>query len=694
MEKQWKVKEGDYSQVPSLCERLGILPLTARLLCLRGQSDLSTAEQFINCNPSCKYDPFLLKDMDKAVDRVKRAIAAKERVCIYGDYDVDGVTATTILYRYLVEKGVPCSYFIPSRLEDGYGLNKRTIEELKDDAQLIITVDTGITAVEETEYARSLGIDMVITDHHSCRDVLPDACAVVDPHRPDCEYPFKQLAGVGVVYKLLSALEGDDEVIIDKYGDIIAIGTIADVMPIVEENRFVTSRGIKKLQKTDNLGLRALMEKCNMPIGDSKRINSISVGFVLAPRINAAGRIKNAKTAVELLLADDIAKAESLADELCAINKERQATEQKIFEEVQGQIDSCRDSGVFVLNSDGWHQGVIGVVASRITERYGLPSVLFSFDGDIGKGSGRSIKGFSMLEGLKACHDLLEEYGGHELAAGLTIHRKNLQEFKDRLNAYANEKVKSARECNVIEADAEVLGKELTLKQAYEFAKLEPFGLQNPVPLLLLKDAMIVDIVPLAAGKHIRLRLECEGCRTSLEAVYFGMKHSEFQFRVGDNCDVLFNLEVNEFRGVNSAKLYVKKMRSSSEDEVKRQIQDKYYSAAVDADNFDDLPKNAVPTLNQFRSLFRLLKREVGDKHRKFSLGYIQRQLKENESKEEYSLCALRLIFDVLNECKLAECSICADGSAVEIKLLPFAGKVNLDCSPLLIQIKNNHKLY
>ncbi len=693
MEKQWIVRTADPNKAALLSEKLGVSLLTARLLCARGQDTPEKAVGFLGSNDNCRYDPFLLKDMDKAVERILKAINNKERVCIYGDYDVDGVTATTILYIYLCAKGVPCDYFIPGRLEDGYGLNKGAISALAGKTDLIITVDTGITAVEETEYAKSLGIDMVITDHHSCREILPDACAVVDPHREDCPYPFKQLAGVGVVYKLLSAIEGDSDAIIERFGDIIAIGTIADVMPIVDENRYITAMGIKKLQMTDNKGLRALMELCNIG-GADKKVTSVSVGFSIAPRINAAGRIRNAKSAVELLLAEDETIALSLAEELCTINKERQSTEQKIYEEVQKQLESEKSRCVYVLHSDGWHQGVIGVVASRLTERYGVPSILFSFDGDIGKGSGRSIKGFSMLDALKACDDLLEEYGGHELAAGLTIHRDNLEAFVTRINEYAEEKVKSARASSYIEADTEVSVSELTLKHAYEITRLEPFGLQNPVPVLFLRDAAIVDITPLAGGKHIKLRLETGKAGNPITAIYFNMQYNEFAYRAGDRCDLMFSLEVNEYRGISEAKLYIKRIRRSTAAESETNAQLSYYTAAVSKDSKEPLPKTAVPTLAQFRSIFRLLKRELGDTKKKLAMNYLQRRLRETEDKEGISLCALYIICDVLVESGLAECRLIDNGTVAEMRLLPFKGKINLDKSPLLMRIKANHELY
>ncbi len=692
MDNKWTVLETDNNAALKISAETGLTPLTARILCTRGQNTTEKVKNFLSVNMGCRHDPFLLKDMDKAVARINKAIAEKERVCIYGDYDVDGVTSTTVLYMYLTEQGVPCTYFIPGRLEDGYGLNKRVIESFKGNTDLIVTVDTGITAVEETEYAKSIGIDMVITDHHSCREVLPSACAVVNPHREDCPYPFKQLAGVGVVYKLLSALDGGEDRILKKYGDIIAIGTIADVMPIVDENRYITACGIDNLQNTEKLGLRALMEQSGMfgKSGEKKKISSTGVGFMLAPRINAAGRIRNAKSAVELLLADDSETASNLAAELCNINKERQMMELEIYEQALKQLELNKERAVYVLGSDGWHQGVIGVVASRLTERYARPSILLSFDGDIGKGSGRSVKGFSMLEALSACSDLLDEYGGHELAAGLTIRRDKLDEFIERINAYARETNGAENEASPIVADAEVVPGDINIRQAKELLSLEPFGLQNPVPLLLLRNAAIVDIQPLSNGKHIKMRLKHSD--KLINAVYFGQKYSEFQYRTGDVCDFLFTLEASEFRGVCEAKMFIKKVRPGEQKSAGNNMQAMYYKAATDENNCDDLPISVLPTLYQFRAVFRILKREAGNEKKRFAFSYLQKLLSEDDNGVDISFCALRILFDVLVECGLADCDF--SGSVVSVKLLPFSGKVNLDRSPLLVRIKEKHRLY
>ena len=425
-ERQWVLRDMDFQTCEKLQSELHIMSLTAKLLTNRGFDSADKVRAFLNKEEIPLHDPFLLKDMDKACARVKLAIERKERVCIYGDYDVDGVTSTMMLYTYLTQKGVQCQYFIPDRISEGYGLSLPVIQKLANQVSLIITVDTGITAIEEARYAKEQGIDMVITDHHSCREELPDAVAVVNPHRDDCSYPFKNLAGVGVVFKLLCAVDGDTQRICNLYSEIVAIGTIADVMPIVDENRRITAMGLKKLETVRSPGILALMRHAGIIKHGRqvKKVTSSTVGYVLAPRINAAGRIASASQAVELLATNDEIVADRIAFDLCEINKQRQATEQDIYNQALEQIHTeCADDCFFVLASDGWHQGVIGVVASKIAEKYSAPCILFSFDGETAKGSGRSIKGFSLMDALASCGDLLIEYGGHELAAGLSIER-------------------------------------------------------------------------------------------------------------------------------------------------------------------------------------------------------------------------------------------------------------------------------
>ncbi len=689
--RKWQINTPDESVWKRIARENGLLPLTARLLANRGLTEQGEISAFLSKNPDSLHDPFLLADMDRAVARIERAIANSERVCIYGDYDVDGVTSTVLLYLYLRRRGLECEYFIPERLSEGYGLSLPVIEKMKDKVDLIITVDTGVTAVAEAEYASSIGIDMVITDHHSCREVLPAACAVVNPHREDSKYPFRNLAGVGVVFKLLCALEGSTERILDLFSDIIAVGTVADVMPITDENRCITYIGLKKLAETDNIGLRALMQRAGIiKYGKCvKKVTSATVGYVLAPRINAAGRIACASRAVELLLTHDETEADTIAEELCEINKLRQTTEQKIYEQAVELIESSgSDDRFLVLAYDGWHQGVIGVVASKIAERYSRPCILFSLDGDTAKGSGRSIKGFSLMDALSSCGDLLLEYGGHELAAGLSIERSKIDEFRKKLNEYASPLLGEAESAFPLEIECEVAFSDLTEMGIDEMLTLEPFGLSNPQPVFVVRNATLRDVLPLSQGKHVRFRA-CgveNGRRYSINSVCFGTPYDEFGFRDGDACDIVFTVDINEYMGTRSPQLFVKAIKpsrtiSSEIEECNFRFESLKSGVAYDGAESD------VPDLADFRNLFRFIRRESGHEGREFSLTSTVRAY-EDEFETKLSLLKLRIVIEVLAEQSLITLIPRAGENCVFIKMNPSTGKINIDDSPLLRTVR------
>ena len=690
--RRWTVKETDQKKCRKIEHITGFLPLTARLLANRGLDTEEKIKTFLDIDSFPFYDPFRLKDMDKAVARINKAVENKETVCIYGDYDVDGVTSTVLLYTYLGSKGVKCEYFIPERLSEGYGLSMPVIETMKGRVDLIITVDTGVTAVSEAEYAKELGIDMVITDHHSCRDILPDAEAVVNPQRPDSEYPFRSLAGVGVVFKLLCALEGNTQTILDRYSDIIAVGTIADVMPIADENRKIASVGLKKLAHTQNLGLIALMKhagiiKYNRP---SKKITSATVGYVIAPRINAAGRIACASRAVELLLTKSESEADAIAGELCEINKLRQATEQKIYEQAVTMIsESGKDDRFIVLAYEGWHQGVIGVVASKIAEKYSRPCILFSIDGDTAKGSGRSIKGFSLMDALTSCGDMLLEYGGHELAAGLSIETSKIDEFRQKINEYSAQYLSSDDAPLPLEIECEAKIAEITEKGVEEILMLEPFGLSNPQPVLLARNVTVRDIVPLSMGKHVRFRLS-EGenpKRHDINAVWFGMQEAAFPYCEGDRCDVVFTADINEYMGRRSPQIFIKAMSLSKQSQTELKESASAFQRLVNGEKIGN-EERFIPSLNDFRAVFRYIKREAGPGGKKMSLTSSCREIEE-----EYSvgipMCKLRVVLAVLHEQKLIELDCNPNGNTVRVRLLPVSGKINIDDSALLKKIRN-----
>ena len=593
--RQWVIKSQDTPEAEkAICEiahDLGINPIVARLLYNRGYYDSASADSFIRMKKEMLRNPFTMADMDKAVARIKRAIDNKEKITVYGDYDVDGVTSVCTLYLYLKSEGADVDYYIPNRTGEGYGVSSSAIDVIKENGtKLIITVDTGITANAEVEYARSVGIDFVITDHHECRAELPLADAVINPHRPDCEYKFKELAGVGVVFKLVCAYHSKyhnlDLIkatfdLINRYGDLVAIGTIADVMPIKEENRIIVTYGLKMIENTSRLGLAALIDASSGRT-DSRRnernrkhrktkITSGYIGFTLAPRINAAGRVRSATLAVELFLSEDEARAREIAEMLCEANKERQAEENKIMLEAYDMISTLDidNNPVIVLNANDWHHGVIGIVSSRITEKFGRPSILVSFEGnsgspspeDVGKGSGRSIKGLNLVDALCHCQDNLVQFGGHELAAGLSVTREQLPLFVKNINDYARETLSLEDLISVIETDCEIQFEDINLALAESLQLLEPYGVSNPIPMFIMRNVCVNELTGISEGKHTKLVLGNN--KMTLSAMYFSNSPDSLGIYVGDRVDVLFSIDINEWQDRRSVQLIVRDIKPS-----------------------------------------------------------------------------------------------------------------------------------
>ena len=636
-EKKWIIKSTDsaesLSQISSISSELGIHPIVAKLLYNRGYSDAESAKSFIYMESEMLSDPFRMKDIEKGIMRIRRAVESGERITVYGDYDVDGVTAVCTLYMYLKSRGANVDYYIPSRIGEGYGVSQGAIDAIAEGGSgLIITVDTGITAVDEVEYAKTLGIDFVITDHHECRAALPDACAVINPHRPDCEYPFKELAGVGVVFKFVCAYEekvmGVDrstatKKIFSEYADLVAIGTIADVMPIRDENRIIVRYGLSKIENNKRVGLTALMEASTGRSDDQRqrnkkrsKITSGYIGYTIAPRINAAGRIKNASLAVELFLSDDREFARQVAEELCQTNRERQAEENKIMQEAHGQIEGydIDKNPIIVLNADNWHHGVIGIVSSRITEKYSRPSILVSFEGnssetpspdDVGKGSGRSIKGINLVDALCYCSDHLVKFGGHELAAGLSVKRSELPKFCEMINEYARNNLTERDLTPTVEADCTVDFDDISLSLAKEFQMLEPYGVSNPVPVFVLSDVTVNEIGGVSDSKHTKFVFG--NGKHNLSAMYFSNSPSSLGIYVGDKVDVLFNIDINEWGGRESVQLIVRDIKHSSSevnrrDEEKRRFEEIKYGAAF---SYED---DYMPSRDDFVAVFNLMR--------------------------------------------------------------------------------------
>ena len=536
----------------------GYAPLTAMVLSARGIMNPKQAQAYLGCDAPL-HDPFLMKDMDLAAGRVGLAMTRGEKIAIFGDYDVDGITATCLLTSFLRRHGADVVSYIPGRLEEGYGLNPIAIHQLHEEGvNLIVTVDCGITAVEEARLCRELGMDLVITDHHECKEILPEAVAVVDPHRPDGGYPHKNLSGVGVAFKLAAALSGDQEEVLAEYADMVCLGTVADVMLLQGENRVFVDRGLQSLRRTARPGVAALMQEAGCT---PENITASSIGFMLAPRINAAGRMGKIDLAVDLFLTDDPVRGTQLAKALCDLNRQRQAVESEIYDQAISMLPQGRTPEAIVLAEETWHQGVVGIVASRIAEEYCCPTFLICLDGDHGKASSRSFGGFNLFSSLRELSGLLESYGGHELAAGFTISRSQIPAFRSRICQIASTYYSDDTPRTVLDIDCAIQPELLTLSGIDSLSVLEPCGNGCPKPVLMMKNLTVDRINPVGGGRHMRLRLRSG--RYLLNAIYFSATAESASIRLGDVVDVAFNPQVNEFRGERNVQMNIIDIRPS-----------------------------------------------------------------------------------------------------------------------------------
>ncbi len=699
--KKWKIKSEEQiidSKLLDLAERLSITPLTARLLSLRGLSDYDEAYRFLSFADNRFYNPFLLVDMDKAVKRVESAIASDEKIVIYGDYDVDGVTSTVLLFLYLKDRGVKnLSYYIPGRVDEGYGINREALRKFANEkTDLVITVDTGVTAIDEITYANELGLDFVITDHHECKAEIPNAAAVVNPMRKDEDnkYPFKSLAGVGVAFKLVSAMEmnrlpnGEDYLtdLCKHFCDLVALGTIADVMPLFDENRLFVSMGLKYINDCPRPAVKMLLEeanrKSNGEISQIKKVNSSMIGYTLAPRINAAGRMEHASLAVELFLSENPRRTREIAAHLCDVNRKRQEEENQIAEQAVKMIerDNKDKDSIIVLAGEGWNSGVIGIVASRITEKYGLPSILISFDGDVGKGSGRSVKGVNLFEKLKDCSELLAKFGGHELAAGLTIERKNLDAFCAKIKESVSAASSGTAFIPELEIECETFAPEITIEQAEQLQMLEPYGSGNPMPLFLLRRARVTEIAELAV-KHTKLTVK-KGT-DAFSVLLFGKKRETLDIVYNDEIDIVFQMSVNEFRGYKSVQLIASDFRHCD-----YEISSSDIELLADIKNGSSFSKddNIIPQRENFVAVYNYLKHHADSS----SDRYISIRNMINEL-DGIGYVKMHLILEILIERGLV--SIEKGGLNYENAIFAINSmhaKVNLTESPIYINLLNN----
>ena len=672
----WNVSSFDAEQVREL-EQAGYGPLCARILSARGYGDAAAARDYLRGDAPL-YSPFLMKDMKTAADRVRLAVARREHIAVFGDYDVDGITSTALLTEFLRGLGARVTPYIPARLEEGYGLNEIAIRWLyKQQVNLIVTVDCGITANEEAELCRRLGMDLVITDHHECKEELPRAAAVVDPHRPDCGYPHRNLSGVGVAFQLAAAISGDQAGLLERFADLLCLGLVADVMPLRGEVRTMVVKGLNALAKPARPGVAALMEAC----GCTGPVTTSTVGYLLAPRINAAGRMGQVEQALELFMTRDPARGKSLAENLCRLNRERQRVEAGIYQQAVAMLGPDAHPHAIVLAGETWHQGVVGIVASRLSEEYNCPAFLICMDHDRGKASSRSYGGFNLFGALTQLSGLLESFGGHELAAGFTISRSNIPAFRQAVTALAAEFQASGRADTDLAVDCAVDPALLTLENIRALNQLEPCGTGCPIPVLCLEDAVVVQLSEVGGGKHLRLGLRCPNGQT-LAAIFFSQTALGAGVALGDTVDAAFTPQINEFRGARTVQLNLVDLRLARR--LRQQTDDErdLYSRFVRQEPL--APAEAarlLPTRSEFVAVWRYLIANSRDDRLQENFACMGRKIARGAA-ESLTLSKARICLDVFAEQGLIE--LHASRRCCQIRLTSDGHKVDLDASPIV----------
>ncbi len=658
VKKKWIVNEVDSQLISNISEKFNISKILAKAIVNRGYTDDDSIAEYISTNKSQFHNPFLLKGMDEAVKLINNFAKDGKKIAVYGDYDVDGITSTYILYDYLKSVGANVIYYIPDRASEGYGLNTRAIDGLKsENTEMIVTVDVGITAVSEVEYAKEKGMEIIITDHHTPMDILPPASAVINP-KVCVEYPFSELAGVGVAFKLVYALSGCNDEVIDKYSGVACIGTIADMVPLKGENRFIASYGLKKLSESDNYGLNALIEVCGI---DKKQITSSNIGYGLAPRMNAAGRIASASTSVELLLAKNKAEAMTIACTLDEGNKARQTEEQKIFDEAIEIIEKDKlflDNVIIVANKD-WHHGIIGIVSSKITEKYYKPSAVLSIGDDgCAKASGRSIKGFNIFDALSECSEYLLKFGGHELAAGFSLKSEDIDTFRKKINQYSESIMTEEILTPKLMIDSEISVSDINHSLIGELKILEPYGIGNKTPVFSIEDVNVKSIRQSQSGKHAFVGYE-KG-KTYVDSPAFNLVEKTSEYSSGDIVSIAGNLNINSFRGVDSPQFIVKDICPGDKS--------KY-------------------TIDNLRYVFVCLKNYIEKGKYSFSLHELSGDLKKN-GKCTFGSVRLKNIFRIFDEAGLINSKI--TGEIVNIsKGEIYSGKCHIEDSPTFIRVQS-----
>ncbi len=680
----WNLSHYEPAARDALC-RAGYSPLTACVLCSRGYDTPRAARQFLSASEPLA-DPMEMRDMDKAADRLRQALRRGEHIAVFGDYDVDGITATCLMTEFLRSQGGNVSYYIPDRIEEGYGLNKPAIAALKaKGVSLIVTVDCGITANEEARYCLEQGLDLIITDHHECKQELPTAVAVVDPCRRDDVYPHRNLAGVGVAFKLAAAIVDSQAAILDRFCDLMCLGTVADVMPLTGENRAFVARGIQLLQREPRPGIAALMAECGC---DGKSLNAGIIGYTLAPRINAAGRMGHVELATELFLTQDPARAKELARCLCQMNRQRQEVEAEIYQEAVEMLPGSGRPNAIVLAGERWHQGVVGIVASRLAEEYGCPVYLICMDGDRGKASSRSYGGFNLFQSLERLSPLLESYGGHELAAGFTIRRSAVDAFRAEVQRMAAEFVASGQQRVALEIDCAVEPALLTEKNIEDLDQLEPCGTGCPKPVFFMDGLRVEQLSEVGGGKHLRLTLSRDG--HSFSAIFFSATALRSGIGPGDRVEVAFTPQINEFRGVRSVQLNLADIRPD------RESRDCYSAdQAIYRKHIQNQPLAAreaallLPDRNDFTVVWRYLTTHAQNRQLRENIGCLARKIARAAGIPN-NPGRMNICLDVFRERGLLTFE--ESRGCIHITLREACGKVDLSQSPIMKKLQQQKK--
>lgn len=661
----------DQEAVLQTAEELNIDPHCVLLAYTRGIEDAYAAAEFFGIEEGEYADPFEFPDMAQAVERIRQAVDNFESIAVFGDYDVDGVTATAVLYMYLESLGAKVSYYIPDRHSEGYGLSKEAISKLCDcGINLIVTVDNGISAVEEAEYIKSLGMELVVTDHHLPGDVLPDCVAVVDPHRADCYLPFKNYVGAGVAYKLICALEGEENEVTEAYLDLVALGTVADVMPLVDENRDFVRRGLYNMAMSPRNGIDAIRKAAST---DDKIPSAGELAFAVAPRINAAGRMGSAERGLRLLLSRDSLEADDIAKEINDENTARQQTEQEISAFALKQIEETPDmkyDSVLVVSGEGWNDGVIGIVASRIVEKYGKPAIVIATSGDTAKGSGRSVDGFSLYDALNAVSHTLTHFGGHKLAAGLGIETRRIDEFRKAINDYAKD-FDMPFMIQRIDYKLKLHSINETLLEIID--AMEPCGAGNPQAVFGLYKMTIEGITPIGSGKHLRLDLSKGG--NTVKAVLFSCTAAKFPYEKGDVVDLAVSVKRNEYLGRVSVSIIIKNIRFHGVDEDRILSEIRFFERLSRGERlYKDDAFALLPERELMANVYRLLRSRQ-------SWSYGEEVLCKRIGEERYGAVCVS-IRAMLEAGLLRE----NDGT---LAVNPTAEKVNLEQTPVIMKLKS-----